>query len=396
VGRPGTNGTNRAVRLSSWAVSVPHLILVPGFLGFQRLHTLSYFTDVEALLEQPFAEAGRPVVVRAIRTLPTSSLGARAARLAEVVHALPEGADIHLVGHSTGGLDCRLFLAPGATLPTTIDVEAAASRVRSVVTVAAPHHGAPLASLFTGVHGHRLMSLLSSAITRVLHHSRRSMRSMVEVAKVVWLLDGLTGIEPHVRKPLGEELRAELERRGESDSIERLIDDIGGDTSLLEQLTPSSLALLNTTTRDRPGVRYGSVVAMAPRPRLLRLGKLRLDALSRLTYALYLASHRWAGLSDTQPLPSLSPAQEQVLRSRLGMLPEPRDSDGVVPTRSQVWGTVIDAVLADHFDLMGWYGGRPDRPRLDMLACGAGFGPTGFEAMWRSISRFIRDTAASG
>lgn len=374
----------------------PHLILVPGFLGFQRLHTLSYFTDVEALLEQPFAELGRPVVVKAIRTLPTSSLGARAARLAEVVDALPEGAEVHLVGHSTGGLDCRIFLSPGATLPTTVDVEAAASRVRSVVTVAAPHHGAPLASLFTGVHGHRLLSALSAAITRVLQHSRKSMRSVVEVAKVLWLLEGIAGVERQVREPLREELRAELERIGDGDSIERLLDHMGDDTSLLEHLTPTSLQLLNTTTRDRPGVRYGSVVAMAPRPRILRLAKLRMDPLSRLTYALYLASHRWAGMSETQRLPALTTAQEIVLRSRLGTLPEPRDSDGIVPTRSQVWGTVIDAVLADHFDLMGWYGGRPDRPRLDMLACGAGFGPTGFEAMWRSISRFIRDTAATG
>lgn len=369
--------------------ALPHVVLVPGFLGFQRLHAMSYFADVEALLEQPFAEVERPVEVMAIRTLPTSSLGARAARLAEVVHALPEDAEVHLVGHSTGGLDCRVFLSPGVTLPTAVDVEAAASRVRSVVTVAAPHHGAPLASLFTGVHGHRLMSALSAGITRVLHHGRRSMRSAVEVAKVLWLLDGIAGVEPRVREPL----RAELERMGE-ESIERLLDDIGDDTSLLEHLTPTSLELLNTTTRDRPGVRYGSVVAMAPRPRLLRLAKLRLDPLARLTYALYLASHRWAGLSEAQRLPPLAPEQEQVLRSRLGVLPEPRDNDGVVPTRSQVWGTVIDAVSADHFDLMGWYGGRPDRPRLDMLACGAGFGPTGFEAMWRAVSRFVRDAAA--
>jgi len=378
---------------------------VPGFLGFQRLRALSYFTDVEALLEQPFAEAGRMVTVQAIRTLPTSSLGARAARLAEVVHGLPEHAEVHLVGHSTGGLDCRLFLSPGASLPTTVDVEAAASRVRSVVTVAAPHHGAPLASLFTGVQGHRLMSLLSAAITRVLQQSKRSMRSVVEVAKVLWLLEGIAGVRPQVREPLKEGLRARLEHEGDgeaiahlldgSDSIEVLLDNIGDDTSLLEHLTPTSLELLNTTTRDRPGVRYGSVVAMAPRPRLLRLAKWRLDPLARLTYSLYLASHRWAGLSETQRLPPLTPEQEQVLRSRLGVLPELRDSDGVVPTRSQVWGTVIDAVLADHFDLMGWYGGRPDRPRLDMLACGAGFGPTGFEAMWRAVSRFIRETAAT-
>jgi triacylglycerol lipase len=375
-------------------VSAPYLILVPGFLGFQRLHTLSYFADVEALLERPFVEAGREVVVRAIRTLPTSSLGARAARLAEVVHGLPAGAEIHLVGHSTGGLDCRLFLAPGAALPTEVDVAAAAARVRSVVTVATPHHGAPLASLFTGVHGHRLMSLASAVITRVLQRSRESKAAVVELGKVLWLLGQIAGIGSEVREPLREELRAELERLGD-ESIENLLDDIGEDTSLLEHLTPASLALLNTTMQNRPGVRYGSVVAMAPRPRILRLAKLRLDPLARLTYAIYIASHRLAGLAESQRLPPLRPDQERVLQSRLGRLPEPRDSDGVVPTCSQVWGTVIDAVSADHFDLMGYYGGRPDRPRLDMLACGAGFGPEGFESTWQSISRFIRDTAAT-
>src|SRR5690606_37563514 len=153
--------------------------LVPGFLGFQRLHTLPYFADVEALLERPFREAGHEVVVKAIRTLPTSSLGARAARLAQVVSTLPKDADVHLVGHSTGGLDCRLFLAPGASLPTEVDVAAAADRVRSVVTVATPHHGAPLATVFTGVHGHRLMSLASSVITRLLQGGRRSMDLLV-------------------------------------------------------------------------------------------------------------------------------------------------------------------------------------------------------------------------
>jgi hypothetical protein len=283
---------------------------VPGFLGFQRLHTLSYFADVQALLEQPFVEAGREVVVKAIRTLPTSSLGARAARLAEVVHGLPAGAEIHLVGHSTGGLDCRLFLAPGAALPTEVDVGAAAARVRSVVTVATPHHGAPLASLFTGVHGHRLMSLASTAITRVMQRSRQSMTAVVELGKVIWLLDRLAGVEPTVREPLREELRAELERLGD-ESIEHLLDDIGDDTSLLEHLTPTSLALLNTTMQNRPGVRYGSVVAMAPRPRLLRLAKLRLDPLARLTYAIYIASHRLAGLAESQRLPPLRPDQER-------------------------------------------------------------------------------------
>ncbi len=371
-----------------------HVILVPGFLGFQRLYTMPYFAEVEALLARSFAQAGRAVEVRAIRTLPTSSLAARAARLAEVVAALPADAEIHLVGHSTGGLDCRLFLAPGAALPTEIDVGSAAARVCSVVSVATPHHGAPLASLFTGVHGHRLMSLVSMAITRMLHGGRRSVSSLVEVGKVVLLLDRIVGIPDAVRVPLRDEVQAELERRGDDPSLERLLDEIGGDSSLLEHLTPSSLALLNTTMQDRPGVRYGSVVAMAPRPRLRRLARLQIDPWARLTYALYMASHRLAGLSSSQRLPPLLAAQETMLRRGLGGLPELRDSDGIVPTRSQVWGTVIDAVSADHFDLMGYYGGRTDRPHMDILACGANFGPRDFEAMWASVSRFVGERAA--
>ncbi|MCX4243431.1 esterase/lipase family protein [Paraliomyxa miuraensis] len=374
-----------------------HLILVPGFLGFQRLHTLPYFADVEALLERPFRESGHAVTVRAIRTLPTSSLADRAARLAEVVAEVvaegPKGAEVHLIGHSTGGLDCRLFLSPGASFPTQVDVAATAEHVRSVVTVATPHHGAPLATLFTGVHGHRLMSVVSAAITRLLRGGRRSASAMVELGKVVLLLDRLAGVDEAHRGPLREQLRV-VPRLDDDPGLARLLDDIGDDTSLLEHLTPTSLALLNTTTHDRPGVRYASVVAMAPRPRLRRLARLGLDPLARLTYALYLASHRLAGLAASQRLPALTPEQERVLRQRLGVLPDRSDNDGIVPTCSQVWGTVIDAVSADHFDLMGYYGGRRERPRLDMLACGADFGPQEFEATWTRVSRFVRDTAA--
>lgn len=372
-----------------------HLILVPGFLGFQKLHTMPYFAEVEALLERSLVGMGREVFVKAIRTLPTSSLGARAARLAEVVDELPADAEVHLVGHSTGGLDCRLFLSPGASLPTQINLDGPADRVRSVVSVATPHHGAPLASVFTGVHGHRLMSLISVVITRLLHGGRRSVSSLVELGKVVLLLDRIAGLEEEVRAPLRNELRAGLERLGDEDpSFERLLDEIGEDTSLLEHLTPSSLALLNTTLQDRPGVRYGSVVSMAPRPRLRRLVGLRFDPFARLTYGLYLASHRLAGLSGSQRLPPLRPDQELMLRRGLGVLPELRDSDGIVPTRSQVWGTVISAVSADHFDLMGYYGGRTDRPHMDLLACGANFGPHNFEVMWAEVAAFVRETAA--
>ena len=90
-----------------------HLILVPGFLGFQRLGSMSYFVKVEEVLKQLGERLLEDVHVQAIRTLPTGSLGARAAKLAEFVASLPDdGGDVHLLGHSTGGLDARLFLSP--------------------------------------------------------------------------------------------------------------------------------------------------------------------------------------------------------------------------------------------------------------------------------------------
>src|SRR5690606_218759 len=128
------------------------VLLVPGFLGFQTLGRLPYFVQAAEVLEQELHRAGVSASVQAVRQLPTSSLRARAGRLAELVAAVPGDGPIHLVGHSTGGLDSRLFVSPNASLVGATDVEAAASRVVSVTTVSTPHYGTPLAAFFVGVH----------------------------------------------------------------------------------------------------------------------------------------------------------------------------------------------------------------------------------------------------
>ena len=370
-------------------MSAAHVILVPGLLGFQRLGALTYFTDVEEVLAEPFREVGIDVSVTAIRTLPTSSLRARAARLAEVVSEVPAHEEVYLVGHSTGGLDCRLFTAPGASLPTKVDVEAAASRVRAAVSVATPHRGAPLATVFTGVHGHRLMGVVSRALTWLLKGGRSSMSTMIEIGKVVLLLDRIAGMEAEIRNALRQEIRAGVTRLGGEDpGIPAWLDDIGEDSTLLEQLTPAAVDLLEGTLREREGMRYGSVVAMAPAPGLRRLARLRMDPYTRLSTALYLLLHRPAGSWEREE-PVLEPEQRLALQRMLGVMPRRRDNDGFVPTLSQVWGPVIAAVHGDHLDLMGYYGGRSDRPRLDMLTSGARFGWRDFHATWTAVSRFM-------
>jgi pimeloyl-ACP methyl ester carboxylesterase len=144
-------------------VSEPHHIyLVPGFFGFANLGDLRYFGHVQEFLAHACPAAGLPVEIHAVRTEPTSSLPRRACRVLETIAATAPGeGPVHLIGHSSGGLDARLLVAPEVALPTEIDVERFARRVRTVVTVSAPHYGTPLASFLTGLLGQQLLQLLS-------------------------------------------------------------------------------------------------------------------------------------------------------------------------------------------------------------------------------------------
>lgn len=60
--------------------------------------------------------------------------------MAEAIAATPQRGDAlpHLIGHSSGGLDVRLLTAPGVGLPTDVNVERLAGRVRTVITLSTP------------------------------------------------------------------------------------------------------------------------------------------------------------------------------------------------------------------------------------------------------------------
>lgn len=129
------------------------VVLAPGFLGFSRFGGFYYFADrllavVRGLLE---ARLERTVPVVPVTTLPTDSLRNRQRALLENLAVLAAELAplerLHLIGHSTGGVDVQLLACT-----TTVDGEAwdeEANRVRkriaSVATVAAPHYGTSLA-----------------------------------------------------------------------------------------------------------------------------------------------------------------------------------------------------------------------------------------------------------
>jgi triacylglycerol esterase/lipase EstA (alpha/beta hydrolase family) len=121
--------------------------------GFGRLGSYNYFAHVERELAARFATAGHELIAHVIEELPTASIRRRALRLAEVVSRTATPADvIHLLGHSTGGLDARLVASP-ATRSIPSETLGWLPRLRSVTTMNTPHYGTPLASFFTTAHG---------------------------------------------------------------------------------------------------------------------------------------------------------------------------------------------------------------------------------------------------
>jgi triacylglycerol lipase len=113
----------------------PVVVLVHGFAGFDELRVAgrraAYFRGVRERLEA----RGYACVVP--RLPPVASIAVRARVLArELEHAGAGGGDVHVIAHSMGGLDARYALSNYTH----------SSSVRSLVSVATPHQGTPLAA----------------------------------------------------------------------------------------------------------------------------------------------------------------------------------------------------------------------------------------------------------
>ena len=366
-----------------------HVVLVPGFFGFANLGDFTYFGHVVELLGEVGPRLGLDGEVKVVRTDPTASLLRRAALLAETVNGLLDGsegdADVSIIGHSSGGLDARLLMNPGISLPTGADVERAARSVRSVVTVATPHYGTPLAELFNSLLGASLLRVLSLATIYTLRTGRLPISVGLRLARL------FRGGGP---RPVGviDQLYLQLladfslhKRR----AVEEFLENVRADQALVPQIAPAAMELFGASTRDRPGVRYGCVVTRARPPGLRSLARAGLDAYAQTTHALYVVLYRLAGGSLRDRPGRITAAHVSALRKAYGRVPDARANDGIVPTLSQVWGEPIAAVWADHHDIIGHFH-LPTHvpPHFDWVASGTGFTRLEFEDVWRAVARF--------
>ncbi len=370
--------------------------LVPGFLGFVNLGRITYFGHVRHFLSERFGALGVDARIHLVRSPPTASLPTRAARLAEAIARTARSGDgpLHLIGHSSGGLDVRLLTAPGVGLPTRAPCERLAARVRTVVTVSTPHHGTPLAAFFTTLRGQQLLQVLSLNTIYVLHFGHLPISALLWMGGMVLRFGNLV-----VNSELLDELFSRLLEDfsvGRRRAVRSLLRDVVGDQSLMLQLTPEAMEVFNASVLARPGIRYGAVVTQAPRPSFRATLAVGLDPAAQVTHAVYAGLHQLNAAAKRRAAARLTASQTRVLKRSYGATPLAGTNDGIVPTLSQVFGHVIHAAVADHLDALGHFGDAAlDPPHVDWLVSGSAFDRQRFEALWTDVASFLVDDAPS-
>ena len=367
-----------------------HVLLVPGFFGFANLGEFAYFAHVRDFLAEVLPARGVEGEVEVVHTIPTASLDRRAALLAETAAKLlgSSPGTLSLVGHSSGGLDARLFVTPESSLPTQADVARCAAAVRSVVTVATPHRGTPVANAFNTLLGPQLLKLLSVWTIYALRAGRLPIGIVMRLARILRFRSAPAGVLDQLWSQLLEDFSASRRR-----DLQAFFDEVGADRDLVAQITPAGMEVFNASTADRPGVRYGCVVTRARPPGLRSFVGAGIDPYAHATHALFVALYR---LASTTPADRVRVPRETVaaLSRSYRATVDARVNDGMVPTLSQVWGEVIRVVWADHHDVIGHFH-HPTHvpPHFDWVASGTGFTRPRFEAVWREVAGFVAAAA---
>lgn len=370
-------------------MSLIHVVLVPGFFSFDTIGVLRYFHGVTRTLEEHFKELGVDATVHELVSLPTASIRRRASYVKRKLAELAGSDDypVHVIAHSTGALDVRLMLTPTADLPDDVGFPVQ-DRIRSVVSISAPHFGTPLARFLGSAPGQvalRTGSLVFfQALTRLRWPTRLGLKAWRWSSK----LDDYLGLKNTVADELIHAL-GELSDHETAPLLE-LLRGIERDQALLFQLTEQACDLLNAATANPPGVRCASVVTRAPRPSLRALMRFRHDIYAQTTYAVYSVVHHLTARTETLRPELLRPEQLNALREIYGAIPAPEDNDGIVPTLSQVWGEVLCAERADHLDSIGHFGlHEPGQAKGDWLPSGSDFDTQRFRALWRRVAEHI-------
>ncbi len=362
------------------------VVLVPGFLGFARFGTLYYFdprmiAGLRAALEE---RRGTKVPVIPCAAPPTSGLEKRQRHLGAYLRRLLgerlRGVErLHLVGHSSGGVDAVLLACRARLSGEPWEREDATFRdkLASVTTLAAPHHGTGLAASPLAMALEDPLADPMAALSQAPTAARLlgSIRGMPEAA-------GLATAHPF--------------------DLLRFVAQVARNRRLIEDLRPERMEEVRRRAALTPGVRVTCFVAGAePRP----TGRPS-EAFYRELCALTADERTLAvGPMDAaaRSLAEWMVRPGAIIRSAVSALPRSIDarlSDGVVNSARQLWDPRDQSqfgafVVADHLDLLGHYDledALVEGAVLEsgLLHSGAGFGDDEFYELLGRIADGLR------
>ncbi len=365
-----------------------HVFLSPGFFGFKTLGSYSYFCHLEQGLRRRLADAGREGEVHIVDVHPTASIRRRALRLRRAVDELAGGdGAIHLVGHSTGGLDARLLASPSCNLDGSPSRPAWIHRLRTVTTINTPHFGTPLASFFATVSGQRLLGALSALSVAALKLGGPPLALSSSLIAAFGRLDTMVGVELRVLDRLTEQLVRVLDDAS-SDDLRAFMRLLREDQGAIIQLSPEAMDLFQASTEDRPDVLYRCTISYAPRRTTRQWFRTALSPWMNASAPIFAALHRLTSIASTvyPCAPAAEAAAEQALTQALGHEAPVGACDGIVPLRSQLWGTVAWAGLGDHLDVVGHFEDRSTSPpHNDWMSSGSNFDRRRFDALLDAV-----------
>jgi hypothetical protein len=377
------------------------VLLIPGFFGYGAFGPadkpfLEYFAGVKEALQRKLP-ADYAILVH--EPPPTGSLDERVASLHEALRKLRHGerlphsdagvtaASVHLVGHSTGGLDARLLANPKFHWvggPRGSERSEVIRSIGKIVTISAPLKGTPLVRHVRPLRDAVLDGVQILTLLGIFRNSE------IDSLVLQWLTAGTGSLwRSPVFGALPFEIVSQAARRAvPSDvpnrngdevaaQVKRFLEKIQEDRQLFEDLSVDNMARLNAEIAGGDSTSIISYVTVSPKPSLIDIG---LDPLGRAVYQiLYLATAR-------DPLPGPPPAGRPLGAAKdvIGLVSEEVSCDGVVPARSQTLdGSPARIVLADHLDVVGSFQGGTG---ADVMRSHADFNKTSFAELWWDVA----------
>ena len=392
-----------------------HIVLVPGFGGFDALGRVQYYADITRLFQQWKRRYGPlPAVLHYFDNLPTAAVVTRATRLRKYLAKrmargeILENDQVVLVGHSTGGLDIRQLIwdlhdLKNRRVPVdggcSVSARAIRRCLKGVVFLSVPHWGtnvadwvyshsvlrktviADLRAAFAGSHLYLLYRIEAGIAGSAAAFSGAEM--------LLALRDALTEANDHG----GQDPSRIADAQEAASELELYLSHMAADFRVINDLTSEphegemSPAHFDDEDRkkelalwNKPLIRTLSYATVGGRPfRFPSRSGCPAPVFSLTNPCDYLDITQSCGLSAGTDVsyrfcyracaggPFRWPIGSGKVTRVLGPPPaqpiELWDNDGIVNTASMLWpGCETTLVLADHLDIVGHYRLRPAQP----------------------------------